>query len=104
MLSDASRRADFDALRGARASIPPPASGPRVREHVSLEAFASWPSDDDAERYSLPCRCGQEYTITVAQLEEGVEVVGCPGCGEYIAVEYDVVEGDEDGGQDEDRE
>jgi len=29
---------------------------------------------------------------TSSSIEEGVDVVGCPGCGEYVGVEYDVVE------------
>jgi diphthamide biosynthesis protein 4 len=59
---------------------------------VSLEEFTPLPSEDDADRYTLACRCGQEYVITVDDLEDGVDVIGCPGCGEYIGVEYEVVE------------
>lgn len=29
-------------------------------------------------------------------LEEGVDVVGCEGCGDYIGVGYQVVEDDEE--------
>jgi len=62
---------------------------------VSLESFTALPNEDEVEKYTLPCRCGQEYEITIADLEDGVDVVGCPGCGEYVGVEYDVVEEDE---------
>lgn len=49
--------------------------------------------------YTHPCRCSSQFTITRADLEEGVEVVGCEGCGEWVRVGYEVVseDGDADG-------
>ena len=35
--------------------------------------------------------------ITHEELEAGVDVVGCGGCGEWVRVGYEVVEGDEGG-------
>ncbi|BEJ13608.1 hypothetical protein CspHIS471_0307820 [Cutaneotrichosporon sp. HIS471] len=87
VLSDPARRADFDAQRTAA-----PPSGPRIREHVSLEAFTAHPSAEEPEHFTLECRCGQSYDVTVDELEAGVDVVGCPGCGEYIGIDYEVVE------------
>lgn len=95
MLSDPSRRAEYDLKReDAPRSLPPPSAGPRIREYVSLEAFDAHSSDgnDDPDKYTYECRCGHDFVITLADLEAGVDVVGCPGCGEYIGVEYDTVE------------
>jgi hypothetical protein len=44
--------------------------------------------------YTLPCRCSSRFVITLEDLEEGVDVVGCEGCGEWVRVGYQVVEGD----------
>lgn len=89
VLSDPAKRAAFDAQY--EAPRPPPAAGPRIREHVSLEVFTPYPVDDP-EKYTHPCRCGHEYVVTIDDLEAGVDVLGCPGCGEYIVVEYEEVE------------
>lgn len=91
VLSNPAQRAAFDAQRLAPAAAPQP-SGPRIREHVSLEAFTPHPSAEEPERFTLACRCGQEYVVTVDELEAGIDVVGCPGCGEYVGVDYEVVE------------
>lgn len=98
MLSDPTRRKEFDAqyqsaLNGSR-DVPKP-KGPRIREYVSLEEFTPVPDADAPEEYTLECRCGQDYVITVPELEDAVDVVGCPGCGEFIGVDYEVVEEDE---------
>ena len=45
--------------------------------------------------YTHPCRCSGVYTITERELEAGVDVVGCEGCGEWVGVGYEVVD-DED--------
>ncbi|KAL1407299.1 hypothetical protein Q8F55_006720 [Vanrija albida] len=93
VLSDPARRAAFDAEHAETAAQPPPAAGPRIREHVSLENFTPYPLDaDEPEKYMYPCRCGHEYVVTIDDLEAGVDVLGCPGCGEYIVVEYEEVE------------
>ncbi|WOO78657.1 DPH4 [Vanrija pseudolonga] len=89
VLSDPAKRAAFDAQY--EAPRPPPAAGPRIREHVSLEVFTPHPVDEP-EKYTHPCRCGHEYVVTIDDLEAGVDVLGCPGCGEYIVVEYEEVE------------
>ena len=56
-------------------------------------------SADDAEPsyYSHPCRCSSEFIITHQDLEDGVDVIGCGGCGEWVRVGYEVIDGgDED--------
>lgn len=52
--------------------------------------------------YTHPCRCSGTFVITESQLEEGVDIVGCEGCGEWIGVGYEVVE-DGDEGEEEER-
>ena len=47
---------------------------------------------DEPSYYTYPCRCSAEFVITVKDLEDGVEVVGCSGCGEWLRVLYEVVE------------
>lgn len=98
VLSDPTRRAEFDAQCSSAPDsreVPKP-KGPRIREYVSLEEFTPVPDADEPEEYKLECRCGQYYVITVSELEDGVDVVGCPGCGEYIGVDYEVVEEEEE--------
>jgi diphthamide biosynthesis protein 4 len=52
--------------------------------------------------YTHPCRCSGLYKITFHELEEGVDVVGCEGCGEWVGVGYEVIEdGEEDDGGEE---
>jgi diphthamide biosynthesis protein 4 len=53
---------------------------------------------DEPERYTYSCRCSGEFVITLKDLEEGIEVVGCGGCGEWVRVDYEVVEEGDDGG------
>jgi diphthamide biosynthesis protein 4 len=55
--------------------------------------------DQEPTYYTHPCRCSAQIVITTTQLEEGVDVVGCDGCGEWIGVGYEVVE-DEEGPSD----
>lgn len=76
---------------------------------ISLEEFTFHPrpsSPDSSHRqdtehgdpqgyYSHPCRCSGQYTISLHELEQGVDVVGCEGCGEWVGVGYEVVEEEE---------
>lgn len=76
---------------------PPP---PLARTVLSLDEFEAHYSprtnadaeDDEPTHYTHPCRCSALYTITTAQLEDGVDVVGCDGCGDWVRVGYEVVE------------
>ncbi|WVW81251.1 hypothetical protein I302_103242 [Kwoniella bestiolae CBS 10118] len=45
--------------------------------------------------FTYPCRCSSEFIITLEQLEDNVDIVGCEGCGEWIKVGYEVVEEEE---------
>lgn len=49
----------------------------------------------DAEEpifYTHPCRCSSDFVITYQDLEDGIEVVGCGGCGEWVRVCYETVD------------
>lgn len=48
--------------------------------------------DDEPTHYTHSCRCSALYTITTAQLEDGVDVIGCDGCGDWVRVGYEVLE------------
>lgn len=80
---------------------------PHVSYDISLSAFTPHyrnenhsnyevEEEEDPTYYSHPCRCSSEFIITHQDLEEGVDVVGCGGCGEWVRVGYQAVdEGDE---------
>lgn len=45
--------------------------------------------------YSHACRCSSEFIITYQDLLDGVDVVGCGGCGEWVRVGYEAVSDDD---------
>ncbi|KAI7882539.1 DnaJ-domain-containing protein [Lichtheimia hyalospora FSU 10163] len=51
--------------------------------------------DEDAQSFSLRCRCSGAYTITENELEQGIDTVCCDNCSLQIHVLYDVVEEEE---------
>ncbi|KAJ9103088.1 hypothetical protein QFC21_002510 [Naganishia friedmannii] len=48
--------------------------------------------DTNGAYYTHPCRCSGTFVISESQLEEGVDIVGCEGCGEWVGVGYEMVE------------
>jgi transcription elongation factor Elf1 len=40
--------------------------------------------------YTHPCRCSHELVVTEADLENGVDLIDCTGCGERIAIGYEL--------------
>jgi len=46
----------------------------------------------DLEAYTYPCPCGDQFIISVLELQEGEEVARCPSCSLIIRVIYDVDE------------
>ncbi|CAN0482864.1 unnamed protein product [Ectocarpus sp. 12 AP-2014] len=40
----------------------------------------------DGGSFSYECRCGEAYVVTRDELNEGFEVLDCPGCSLYIRV------------------
>lgn len=68
-------------------------SRPSYALSIDLSQFTpSSPDEEEVEFYSHPCRCSGTYIISVAELEDGIEVIQCDGCSERCRVEYEVVE------------
>lgn len=99
---------------GYKSSQAHPAKGkeePHIFREVSLESFTphsghppgSEAVDDkrtvdhhtEPTYYTYPCRCSRLFVITHQDLEDGVDVIGCEGCGEWIRVTYEIQEEDE---------
>lgn len=51
---------------------------------------------DDFGFFTLPCRCSATYHISEEDLEQGVDLIACEGCGEVIGVGYELVDGEDD--------
>ncbi|KAI0030045.1 hypothetical protein K488DRAFT_55070 [Vararia minispora EC-137] len=62
-------------------------TAPRPADVVSLDELEE---HDDA--WTLGCRCGGSYRISVEQLENDVHLVGCGGCSEVVWVGYEAVD------------
>lgn len=45
---------------------------------------------EDEEKYISQCRCGNEYSVTLDQLEEGIEILQCPGCSLSVILMYQI--------------
>jgi diphthamide biosynthesis protein 3 len=45
----------------------------------------------DGKRLLFPCPCGDEFSITLAQLESGHHIAQCPTCSLTIYVQYESV-------------
>jgi diphthamide biosynthesis protein 4 len=81
VLSDPKRRAIYDRDRSDVSTT----SKPRPAHILSLEDFA-----EDVERWTYPCRCGGVFTITEAEMDQGIHVLGCGGCSELVWVGYEL--------------
>ena len=75
------------SMTHAGQSKEPVPSTPHVTQHLSLSDFT--PHEG---YFTYPCRCSGDFVITHENLEAGVEVVGCGGCGEWVGVGYEIVE------------
>ena len=92
---------------------------PHISHHISLELFTAHysaqkakaddidehsadPEDAEPSYYTHPCRCSGEFVITYQDLEDGIDVVGCGGCGEWVRVGYEVAEDNESEDEDGD--
>lgn len=93
--------ADESATRPDRVYTVAKPKQPHVTNWISLSDFTPHYSQDErnedeaeASYYTHPCRCSSEFLVTRQDLEDGIEVVGCGGCGEWIGVGYEVIDGD----------
>lgn len=60
---------------------------------ISLDEFEFHEGDESSPEpkvacYTHACRCSHELVITEKDLEEGVDMIECMGCGERIGVGY----------------
>ncbi|OCF41036.1 hypothetical protein I317_05147 [Kwoniella heveanensis CBS 569] len=72
--------------------IPPGISSQEERLNANEGNEEDGSDDEDPLWWSYPCRCSSTFVITLEQLEQGVEVIGCEGCGEWMRVGYQAVE------------
>ncbi|EQK97904.1 hypothetical protein G6O67_007232 [Ophiocordyceps sinensis] len=97
VLSSPARRAAYDA--SLRLSHARPGSAPAHFhtgvENVDLDDLLF---DDDGQRWSRPCRCGNDrgYSFDEADLldaaDDGLLMVGCQDCSLWLRVHFAVVE------------
>ncbi|KAJ2701504.1 Diphthamide biosynthesis protein 3 [Coemansia sp. IMI 203386] len=45
--------------------------------------------DEETSEYTYPCPCGDQFKITLEQIENGEDVATCPSCSLIIKVIYD---------------
>ena len=57
-------------------------------DEVEIEDFEY---DPDTETYYYPCPCGDQFEISLEDLEAGEEVATCPSCSLVLKVIYDPV-------------
>ncbi len=46
--------------------------------------------DEDEQRYTYNCPCGDLFVLTVAEMRRGEQIARCPSCSLRIRVIYDV--------------
>ena len=108
VLGDAAARAAYDAAQAVTA-------GNRISEEVDLDDLHFEPAaagaggaageeeeEEEAaaeDRYTWPCRCGENFTVTMSMLEEGCDVFGCDGCSLCIRVMYELASASDGEGQ-----
>ncbi|RKP12513.1 CSL zinc finger-domain-containing protein [Piptocephalis cylindrospora] len=82
VLGDVSSRAIYDQQLSERHRV--------ERGVVSAEVdLDEMDHHEVSETWTCPCRCGQDYIVTLDDLEDGVDVVGCSGCSLRIRVLYE---------------
>ena len=58
--------------------------GAIFHDEIEIEDF-EW----DGEFFTYPCPCGDEFQITLEDLENGEDIATCPSCSLIIRVIYD---------------
>lgn len=84
-LSDSKLRGLYDACLKNREAWE--RSPPTINEVIDLGDMVEL-FENEQYVYSYSCRCGQHYEITELELEQGLDVVACPGCSLYIRVTF----------------
>lgn len=59
----------------------------RIADTIDLDAFEA--NDAPPTHFTYPCRCGQSYILTLAQVAQGQHDIACTGCSETVHVVWD---------------
>jgi diphthamide biosynthesis protein 3 len=60
----------------------------RISAELDLDEMEELISSDGFTIWKSPCRCGDYYSITEMQLDDGQDTVQCPSCSLVIRVLY----------------
>lgn len=96
-LSDPETRLVYDTALKRGSSNTGTKTGPRPAQIVSLEEFETSFTDGrgaNSSFWTYSCRCGGQYAITEADLENDLHLIACERCSETIYVGYEAVEDD----------
>ena len=55
-------------------------------EEVELEDM-DW--EEEQRRFSYPCPCGDRFSITIEEMQDGEVIARCPSCSLVIRVVYE---------------
>ena len=58
-----------------------------IYEEVEIEDM-TW--NEELWEFTYPCPCGDKFVISLADLDDGEDVAGCPSCTLRIRVIYDM--------------
>ncbi|XP_037687381.1 DPH3 homolog [Choloepus didactylus] len=61
----------------------------QVTPHGEVEIKDFQYDNEDSEMYFYPCPCGNNFSITKADLENEEDMITCPSCSLIIKVIYD---------------
>lgn len=88
-LSSPESRMRYDSELSSHNDLLSSQSRSRPAHVVSLEDF-----EDLGQAWAHSCRCGGQYTIEEADMENDVHLVSCSSCSEVIWVGYEVYHDD----------
>ncbi|KAJ1723514.1 Diphthamide biosynthesis protein 3 [Coemansia erecta] len=57
--------------------------------------------DEEEDKYTYPCPCGDKFEITLDELKSGDDVARCPSCSLIIKVIFDPEDLDSEDSDDE---
>jgi diphthamide biosynthesis protein 4 len=96
ILSSPESRMRYDSELCSRPDPPLSRSKSRPAHIISLGDF-----EDLGKVWAHDCRCGGQYTIEEADMENDVHLVSCSSCSEVIWVGYEVCHSDDNATPDE---
>eukprot|EP01122_Echinamoeba_exundans_P001131 TRINITY_DN11080_c0_g1_i1.p1 TRINITY_DN11080_c0_g1~~TRINITY_DN11080_c0_g1_i1.p1 ORF type:complete len:148 (-),score=7.84 TRINITY_DN11080_c0_g1_i1:37-480(-) len=84
-LKDEESRRQYDKMQQVALTSQGPA---RIAAELDLDEMEELTSNDGFTYWRSSCRCGDYYSITEMQLDEGQDTVQCPSCSLVIRVLY----------------